>query len=279
MTYPKPSKIYVYHCKNLRRLDHAIKLTQRDLRSYISKEEKENVFSYNKILSHLVTAWLEIRLYKLIHEPQGFNDIDIRLIETTSKAEERWTVALEIALCKVYKLKYTKQVTVKKENGTSENQLVVNIPKNLASKLPFTIKAQYEELKKLITKDLKAAIEIRNKIAHGQWEFPFNMEMTKISSTAFKNLKDENIVKIQLRIEIFKNLSLLIHYLNVSPNAFDKHFDKLYKIIESNQQNYKNRDYEKYKIRQVEKYKRGLIKRYENIEAAVKNKEEIPTQI
>jgi hypothetical protein len=270
MTYPKPSKIYKQHCKNLRKLDHAIKLIQRDLRIHISKEERDDEFSYNKIFSHLVTAWLEVRLYKLIHEPQGFNDTDVRLIETTSKAEERWTVALEIALCKVYKLKYTKQIIVTKENGTTENQILINIPKNLASKLPFTIKARYEELKKLITKDLKTAIEIRNKIAHGQWEFPFNMEMTKISSTAFKNLKDENIVKIQLRMEIFKNLSLLIHYLNVSPDAFDKHFDKLYKIIESNQQNYKNRDYQQYKIKLVEKYQRGLIKRNDNKEGAGK---------
>jgi hypothetical protein len=270
MTYPKPSKIYTHHCDNLRCLDHAIKLIQRDLRLYISKEEKEHEFCYNKILSHLVTAWLEVRLYKLIHEPQGFSNLDMRHIETISKAEERWTAALEIALCKVCNLKYTKHINVLEKDGTKSKRTIVSIPKNMTSKMPFTIKARYIELKKLITNDLKMAIETRNKIAHGQWKFPFQSDMLKVSDEAFKNLKKENIVKIQLRIEIFKNISLLIHYLNVSPIAFDKHFDKLYDTILENQNNYKNRDYEEYKAIQIKKYKRGLLKRYDNIKDEVR---------
>lgn len=265
MNFPTPTKIYKHHCDNLRKLEQAIELIQRDLRQNISKEKQEFEFCYTMILSHLVTAWLEIRLYKLAHEQLGFDNLETRHIETTSKAEERWVAALEISICKACQLRYTKEKTIIKKDGTSEKKLIVEIPKNLTSKIPFTIKARYLELKNIINNDLKIAIEIRNKIAHGQWVYPFSDDMLKVSSKATKSLKDENIVKIQLRMNLFKNISLLIHFLNVAPNAFDTYFDKLYRIITENQQNYKNRDYDDYRIKQIEKYKRGLLKRNENI--------------
>ena len=78
MNFPKPTKIYKYHCDNLKKLEQAIELIQRDLRQNISKEKPE--FCYTMILSHLVTAWLEIRLYKLAHEQLGFNDLGSSMI-------------------------------------------------------------------------------------------------------------------------------------------------------------------------------------------------------
>ncbi len=69
-------EIYHRHCENLRNIENAIELVQSNLAYYIKSDENnllrdnENVYSYTKLLSFIVVAWCEVRLLKLIYEPQ-----------------------------------------------------------------------------------------------------------------------------------------------------------------------------------------------------------------
>ncbi|MGE6574211.1 hypothetical protein ACQKFM_04795 [Paenibacillus xylanexedens] len=235
--------MYKKHCKNLRELENAIKLIQRDLRRYISTEQNSNEYSYTKILSYLVTCWAEVRILKVAFEQNAYNQKEISEILNASTLEDKWITALNISFCKAYRIRYTNDCDV------------------IESKLPFTDSSRYSALLSLIKNDLVESIEVRNRIAHGQWLFAFTNDLKNFPQELTTKLRVENIVKLQLKMNLFKNLAKLIHDLAVSPKTFIRDFDDNYKNIEQQKKNLHKRDYNKYKQHMILKYQRGLAKR------------------
>jgi hypothetical protein len=242
--------MFKQHQKNLKALESTIELIQSDIRRYISmsdeknEHQKENVYAYTKILSHLISSWIEVRVLKLAYEENAFSDVNIGEILSAKEFKDKWETALNIAICKAYSLKPNKDI---------------------ASQLPFTTRKRYEELITIIEDELLISYQIRNRIAHGQWVIAFTNDLSKPSSELTGRLKQENIVTLQLKYKLFKSLAQTIHDLAVSPKTFERDFDKNYKIIEDQRLNIHKRDYEKYKANFRKKYQRGLAKRRENM--------------
>lgn len=237
--------MYKHHCANLKILEDSIKLIQIDLRRYISRQDNNNVYIYTKILSYLVTCWAEVRILKLAYEPNAFEDHEKKDIIGGSTLENKWISALNISVCKAYNIKYTEDSSI------------------IAGKLKFTPKIRYNELLSLIKVDLAVSIEERNRIAHGQWLIAFTNDLTKISSDITGRLRNENIVKLQLKIKLFKSLAQIINDLAVSPTTFERDFDMNYAKIEQQKNNLHNRSYDDYKNKMVQKYQRGIESRRE----------------
>ena len=85
---------YVYHCENLRMIEKAITNIELALRNYISTSDSANTQIYTRVLSHLVNSWVEVRLLKLVYEPDAFsNDKKVEIITTSSfgRAVEKCT--------------------------------------------------------------------------------------------------------------------------------------------------------------------------------------------
>jgi len=242
--------LYKQHIKNLVQIEQAIKLIQLDLRRYISTEQVKNEEIYTKIFSYLVTCWAEVRILKLAYEPNTFTDNEIKEIINASTLKDKWVKALNISVCKAYNITFS-----------NDKQIIT-------SRLNFTPKTRYLALINLIENDLMQSIEIRNRIAHGQWVYAFTNNLEKISTNLTKELKTENIVSLQLKIKLFKSLTQIIHDLAVSPPTFEKNFDMNFNMVEQQINNLHKRDYNKYKIKMVEKYKRGLNKRRNSKETA-----------
>ena len=129
--------------------------------------------------------------------------------------------------------------------------------------MQFTARVRYNELKNLISSDLLPSIEIRNRIAHGQWKIAFTNNLRNTSSPLTGQLRLENIVLLQLKKKLLIGLSSLIHDLAVSPLTFERDFDKNYKLIEQNKRNLHKRDFCLYKQKMIDKYQRGIVKRNE----------------
>lgn len=235
--------MYKYHCSNLRQIDEAIKVIQRDLRRYISKKETQCEDIYTKLLSHLVTCWMEVKILKVIYEHNAFTFSEIGTILDVSTLQDKWVTALNFAMCKAYGIPISNESEV------------------IKSRLSFTSRVRYQELLRIIKDIFVKSIEVRNRLAHGQWEYAFTNDLRNISSTITGRLRLENIISLQLNIKLFKSLAELINSLAVSPPTFERDFDLHYTRIEQQTLNLHNREYENYKTKMIDKYQRGLIKR------------------
>ena len=226
---------YVEHCENLKTLRKAIQSVQITLREYISKNDESNIYVYTKILSHLINSWAEVRVLKLIYEIGAFSNAEKTKIIKCNDLKERWQMALNIAFCKAYK--------IRKINSKTTS---------------FTPRKRYEALKELIDNELLESNQLRNRIAHGQWQFAFNNDLLRINEDLTEKLRKENIVRLQLRLKMFINLAQIIHDLAVSKTTFARDFDRNYRIVEEQKQNFHNRNYEDYRNKMILKRRRGL---------------------
>jgi hypothetical protein len=127
--------------------------------------------------------------------------------------------------------------------------------------LPFTSFAQYSSLSGLLSNELTILIEIRNKLAHGQWIYPFNSDNNCIEEGKYKLINRENLLSLQFKYHLINSLSDIIHDLVVSPLTFERDFNKHYRLIENARINLRNRKYEDYKRSLIEKRKRGVQNR------------------
>jgi hypothetical protein len=98
-------------------------------------------------------------------------------------------------------------------------------------------------------------------LAHGQWIYPFNNNNSDIEQKKYKYLLDENILHLQLKQQLVKELSLLIHDLVVSVDTFERDFEYHYQKLKQVQINIIKKSYDKYKQNLIDKYNRGLVKR------------------
>jgi hypothetical protein len=246
--------MYRKWCENVTALESAIEQLQKDLRLSISKEQKNNEYSYTKLLSYLVVCWCEARVIKLIYEPEhtftnrngtftkrkSFTQQEIEQIIDSSTLKDKWITALQIGISKAYG---------------------IILDGNFSNNLPFTLRARYLVIIELIENDLLPSIELRNRIAHGQWKQAFTNDLSSFSQPHTTALRRENIVSLQLNYGIFKHLAQLIHDLASSPATFERDFDSNYKIIEQNKLNLNSRNYENYCEKLIAKYNRGQVRR------------------
>lgn len=246
--------MYKKWCENVSTLDNAIEQIQRDLRLAISKEDENKVYNYTKLLSYLVICWCEARIMKLIHEPaiiintkkaiinkaKSFEQGEIDQIISASTLKDKWLTSLQIAISKAYN---------------------VTIDSNFPQSLSFTPRTRYLEIEELIANELLPSIELRNRIAHGQWKQAFTNDLKSFSQQHTTLLRKENIVELQLNFAMFKAIGQLIHDLASSKLAFERDFDNNYKKVEQNKLNLHNRDYSLYCKKLIDKHKRGVKRR------------------
>ena len=232
------SSNYFYHCENLKMIDKAIQTLQRTLRQYIAIDDEKNVYIYTKILSHLINSWVDVRILKLIYEFNAFNESEINSLISCKILKDKWLLALDFAFIKAYKISNIKNI----DNPT----------------VPYTARIMRKSLVDIISDDLLESTQVRNRIAHGQWKYAFNNELTKINENIMRILKEENIIKLQLKLKMFKSLSQIIHDLAVSKPTFERDFDNNYRIIEEQKRNFHNRRYDDYKYKMIQKKQKGL---------------------
>lgn len=249
--------MYYKWCENVRTIEDSIEQIQRDLREAISKEIKNKTYNYTKLLSYLVICWCEARVLKLIHEPavnkvigsrtlnkpKSFNNTEINTIIQSSTLKDKWLNSLKISISKAYS---------------------VNLDSNFPNNLPFTPRVRFQAIENLISNELLTSIELRNRIAHGQWKHAFTNDLSGLSQNHTSKLRTENIVELQLNYSMFKTLAQLIHDLTSSPVTFERDFDSNYRKIEQKTIDLHNRNYTVYCQKLIDKYKRGIIRRNQN---------------
>jgi len=223
-----PSKLYGYHVKNLRELETAINNVSRLARSAIaSNDPSKSLQSLVRLYALLIGCWAETRLKKLLYERSAFSQNERKDILLDKPQIEQWKRLVDKA--------------IRKHHCVAENTKITKISIGVAS---F---ARYEILHEVLDKELAIVIQIRNKLAHGQWIYPLNIGETGVNADFYQKINNENFLTLQFKFALVKHLAELIHDLVVSPKTFQRDFDPHYRKLEQARINLQRRKYEKYK--------------------------------
>lgn len=238
-----PSKIYMQHVANLREIELAISHAGRLARAEIaSKDPQQSLRSLLRLYSFLVGSWAETRLRKLLHEEFGFSDSEREKIEKKSSQLEQWQETVDLA--------FRKHHSVKKAPLDERSLGVAHAARRAA-------------LQDVLSNELRILIEIRNKLAHGQWVYPFNSDGTAVESDKYRLINQENLQSLQFKFALAGHLADAVHDLVVSPQTFERDFEDHFRKLFQVRTNLVTKDYSEYEA--------GLVSSRERARAARKS--------
>ena len=176
----------------------------------------------------------------MLYEKNGITSDERNTVLATQSQIDRWQKAVEVAFRKQYKVP-SAALTEKT--------------------LPHSAFSRYTSLIDILNNDLRSIIEIRNKLAHGQWVYPLNNEGNDVEAEKYNSIRHENLLALQFKMSLISSLAAIIHDLFVSLPTFERDFDQHYKQIITTRTNLQKRDYDEYAKMLVEKRQRGIKKR------------------
>jgi hypothetical protein len=191
MALPR-AELYKLHVRNLRAVDVACSQVFRQLKHCLSARQDRAADALLKTFILLVGAWAEVRLLKLLHEKNGFSNGDRASILAVGSKIDQWNRALEIGFRRRYEVPHARLTR---------------------RSLPLTVFLRYQEIASIVKDDLRPIIEIRNKLAHGQWTRTLNNDMTDVSEEMMALLNAENALSANFKKQILEKLSRILHDL------------------------------------------------------------------
>lgn len=238
--YLNQSKLYVYHVANLRSIAIALNNTAISARHSLALENKPASESFTRLYAFLVGAWAETRLNKLINENGAFTDLQKARIFSEPTQLDQWISSVEISFREYYK--------------------VPNAELSIYT-LPHTAFYRFKTVLDIINKDLRSVIEVRNKLAHGQWVYPLNTAGNDVEEEKYKGINKENLLSLQFKHSMITTLADIIHDLAVSLPTFERDFDYHFKAIINIRNNLQNRSFNLYEQVLIKKNKNGIANR------------------
>ncbi|MEH6992825.1 hypothetical protein V7075_08935 [Neobacillus drentensis] len=239
------SPLYKQQCQNVKLIESAYDSIEKKVKEAIKTEDKNEEVVFTRLLSNITVIWMEASILKICYDNNYFTEEDILKIRESQSLEQRITSLINMAVCKRHNIPFTR--------------------KQLDTELKYTERARYKGLIQLIQEDFTESINIRNKIAHGQWKFAYSNGSNALDEIVTAKINSENIVGIQLKRNLFKNLMELIQHIAVDFDKYDSTFDVMYEKIEGYKHNKEGRNYKEYKNKLIESYKRGMVRKKESL--------------
>lgn len=206
-----PESLYKIHLENERALAEAFDVARQSCKNAIraGKLREERILTKN--CAFLLGAKLETTLLKIIHDPSGFALDQRHRIDSASTVADKW---LRV---------------VKEAFAGRHNVPISQVPR----RLPFTAQARYIEIERLVKEQFVPLIELRNSLAHGQWNRTLNSSGTKIDPRRMAQLARLSVWRLAIQDNILHHVSLLIYDLVVTRIAFERDFDKRWNDLHS----------------------------------------------
>lgn len=245
-----PAQLYKFHSANLARVEDALDQVEIHLRCAVATQDRKSQKALLPLYSLMIGASAETQLMKILHEPKAFTELQKQAIINSRVHLDRWHKLLESA--------------VRNHHGLNEAKAISD------ATIPATDYFYFRELNQLLDHQLKIVIELRNKMAHGQWEYPFTDNFQDVSSDKMRILRQENLLTLKFKRSILKYLLFIIRDVAVSRLAFHRDFDTQYARMKHAMRNLQTRDYEKYRDSLIRKKQRGRVKELANYRAAVR---------
>jgi hypothetical protein len=171
-----PEELYTFHAENLRELKRAASAIERPLKLAIRERDPRTESAMTKLYALLVAAGLECRLMKLLYEPHGFTQDQREAVLARDSHLDRWLGAVEVGFQFQYQVQSVSEASV-----------------------GFSAWSQYVALRDLLEVELKPIIELRNKLAHGQWVYTLNNAGTDVANDQMAELNQLTFTSIRLK--------------------------------------------------------------------------------
>jgi hypothetical protein len=191
MDEPQRLSIFQSQTQNLRALHQAWKTVNRQINESILRNNNTALSINTKILAVVYCGIAEITFSKLIHTPHGLTLDEIAQIKTVVSSHgvrNGWVKCSELAVQRV--------------DGAKHNH-----PQNVRQKL-----------EELIEEYIHDPSEIRNRLAHGQWDIALNNKNTAVNRDLTLKIESCDIIELYRRRYALHNLSAVIEDLIESPN-------------------------------------------------------------
>ena len=233
-------ELYKAHVKNLRSIETGREQVYLQLKQAIAAKRLTTSDALLRVYLLLTGTWAECRLRKLLCEPNGFSDQQRAEILEANSQLSRWQQAIEKGFRKRY--------------GVGKAKLTL---KNLK----WSAHQRYEALSKLLNDELRPLIEMRNKLAHGQWLRALNHAETDLAVDMIAAINQENALSAHYKGKLITHVADVVHDLVSGGVAFERDFDAHFGLIESTASALKNRKYEDWETLLIAKFDRGKAKR------------------
>lgn len=191
MDRKKQLEVFQAQTANLRVLEQGWKHTKRGIHRDLLSNNQASVLLQTKLLALIYCAWSEAAFSKLIHTPHGFELDEIRQIKAAGETRSivaAWEKCVALALKKV-----------QSRNG--------NYLPNVK-----------QELGRLIKSYIEQPSQLRNKVAHGQWQIALNSKNTALNADLKTALDNLDLVKLDLLREGCDGLCRIVEALIESPD-------------------------------------------------------------
>lgn len=217
-----PVSLYEVHKANYLSVSGALTQIERAVNDALRRGDSPAATSFTLTQMLLVAVKAEARLQRLIYTPDWLNDRQRAYVKGASNRLEMWQRIVETGFRRKYR---------KSKRG---------IP--LKDQLDHTPAARYRTLLKILDQDLREVIEIRNKLAHGQWVYGLTDE-SRVSTELTKRLRATNTLALRFQDSIAEDLANAVGDLLLPGGQFELRFDEHYRKIKHSHESLKNIDF------------------------------------
>lgn len=191
-------EVFQAQTENLRVLEKGWKHIKRGIHRDLLANNKVSVALQTKVLALTYCAWSEAAFSKLIHTPHCFELDEIRQIKKAGELDgivKAWQKCVALALRKI-----------QSRNGN----YVPNVK---------------QELNRFINIYIEKPSQLRNRVAHGQWQVALNSKNTAKNTELTVSLENLDLVKLDLLKQGCEGLCLIVEALVESPEkAFHRDY-------------------------------------------------------
>jgi len=194
MTRQEIYDLYVLQSKNVRKLKKVEANLVRTINTYLKKNDSFQVELNTKLYALVYCTLSEAQFIQIVNTPDGFMDTEIEKIKAEKNRNgvvKAWELLFDMAFEKV----------------------------NVNWKTNSDLQNRRNELQNILDNYIKTPSELRNKIAHGQWDFALNRENTAENTTKTLELKNLTVIQITIWSEVHQFLGQIVRDLIQSPKS------------------------------------------------------------
>jgi hypothetical protein len=194
MTRQEIYDLYVLQSKNVRKLKKVEANLIRTINTHLKKNDTFQVELNTKLYALVYCTLSEAQFIQIVNTPDGFMDTEIEKIKAEKNRNgviKAWELLFDMAFDKV----------------------------NVNWKANADLQSRRAELQNILDNYIKTPSELRNKIAHGQWDFALNRENTAENTSKTLELKNLTVIQITIWSEVHQFLGLIVRDLIQSPKS------------------------------------------------------------
>lgn len=245
--------LYEIYQENLELLENELEQVKKMTQINIGKlkYEKENanisgkvekleydVLGGTRLYTFLLCSWFEARLKKILYENSSvaFSDNERKDVLDADQMDVKWRRCLNLAVCKSYGFTFNK-------NQVDYTASFINNADAL----------RYYQTVYSYLGDIKQAITVRNRLAHGQWKIQLNSKETNFAGTDVNDFLTQNcnIQKLDLLYNAYRIMaevisSYVVYKDKILTRNFQNDLEKKIKIIDNYRKRIEKSNFEDY---------------------------------